>query len=431
MKSYRQIDGYYIKEDEEFLIKDIVPDYYIDLNIGRNLVDVEYAARFLQNSLNYLLSSFLNGGFSYKGYMLYPFVKGLSRDNLTRIRRLKKVAVLLNNDGYDFSSSIGKYKDKINSGDFASILSALYHDFSLIENRNKIIKKKKCRELNISSYKKSDLNYLKPLNELKDYANKNLKQHLSGFYLHGSLSTRDYMKGWSDVDTLSVISRKAIDDPDALLSLRDRLYFIRHFFYKIDPLQHHGSAVISEYDLGNYCQAYFPIKIFEYSKSFFKDDAISKLVVRDFSSEALKNLFWFVNYFRKLKIEKRFRLGSYESKALLHSITLFPTLYLQSKGILTYKKFSFGIAKRDFIKSDWEVIEKASSIRSNWKSFGIVPLITPASRINPLLCYQLNSRLMDIFNKPNKVGCQGLIENMLRLSEKAWGKVKENAKRKI
>ena len=431
MKNYRQMHGYHIGEDEGFLIKDIMPDYYIDQNIDRNLIDAGYAARFLQNSLNYLLSSFLNGGFSYRGYMLYPFVKDLSKENLMKIRRLKKVAVFLNNNGCDFSSSIRKYRDRINSRDFAAILSSLYKDFSLIKNRNKLIKKKKCKEFDISSYKKADFGYVKALGELKDYANKNLRQHLSGFYLHGSLSTKDYIKGWSDVDTLSVVSRETIEDPDALLALRDKLYFTKHFCYRIDPLQHHGSTVISDYDLSSYCQAYFPVKIFEYSKSFFKDDTISRFNARDFSSEALKNLFWFVNYFRKLKIEKRARLGSYDSKTLLHSITLFPTLYLQAKGILTYKKFSFGIAKKEFKKSDWEVIEKASSIRSDWKDFGIPPLITPASRTNPLLHYQLNSKVMDMLNRKNKIDCKSLIENMFKLSEKAWSRIKENAKRRI
>ena len=429
MEKYVQIYNYPLEEDELGLIRHLVPEYYIDKNIDKNEISVEYVIRFLQNNLNYLLGLFLNGGFSYMGFALYPFVKDLSKENTRKIKRLKKVAVFLNNNGYDFSKSIKKFKERIQSKDFAEIISSLYKDFSLIKNKStNSIKKAKCKELCIDTYKKSDLIYLKPLHKLKNYANANLKQYLSGFYLHGSLATKDYIKGWSDIDSLSVVSKKSIESPRALLELRNKFYFMRYFFYQIDPLQHHGSMIISEYDLGNYCQAYFPVPVFNYAKSFFKNDKINEFYARDFSSEAVKNLFWFVSYFRRLNIEKNFNLGSYDTKVLLHSITLFPTLYLQTRGILVYKKFSFDIAKKDFKKSDWEVIDNVSSIRSNWKEFRVAPLIRLCSNINPLLFYQLNSRLMDFFKMRNKIYTKNLIENMFNLSEETWSKVKQNNK---
>ena len=435
MKKYRQIHEHYLKEDEGFLIKDIMPDYYIDQNIGRNLVDVEYAVRFLQNSLNNLLSSFLNGGFSSRGYALYPFVKDVSGKNLTGIKRLRKIAIFLNNNGYDFSNSIEKYKDSINSRDFASILSALYLDSSLIKNHNiKIIKKLKCEELDTSSYKKPDLKYLKPLAELKRYADENLKQNLSGFYLHGSLATKDYIKGWSDVDTLAIVSKEALGDPNALLDLRDKFYFMRHFFYKIDPLQHHGCAVISDHDLQKYCQAYFPVEVFKYAKSFFKDDNISNLYARGFSSEALKNLFWFVSYFRKLNEKPELASGSYGIKTMLHYVTLFPALYLQAKGMPMYKKFSFSIAKKDFKKEAWRVIDNASSIRLKWKCRGTLALVELFSKTNPLLYYRLNASITDIFwdaKKENRINIDSMAKSMFSLSEEAWNNIKKNAHKKL
>ena len=431
MKKYRQTGNFYIQEDEEFLIKDIVPEHYIENNIDKNNVKVDYAIRFLQNSLNYILSSFINGGFSHAGYLLYPFAKDVSEDNIKRIKSLNKIAVLLNNNGYDFSDSIKKYKERVNSRDFAAILSALYSDFSLIKSKNaKPVSKPRCAEFDIKTYKKSDLNYLRPLSELKEYADNKLKLYLAGFYLHGSLATKDYIKGWSDVDTLTVISKKTISNPESLLKLRNLVYHMRYFFYRIDPLQHHGSTIISEHDLENYCQTYFPVQVFRYANSFFQDDKISKFKSRDFSSESLKSLFWFVNYFRKLKFEKRLRLESYDSKTMLHSITLFPTMYLQSRGILTYKKFSFGIAKKDFKKEDWRVIEQVSSIRSGWKDYGAMPLADLFSKINPLLYYQLNSRVSDLFKSANKIDAKNIVNGMFELSEEAWSRVKKDAKNK-
>lgn len=420
---------FYLENGEEFLMKAILPRHYIEQGIGKN-IDIGYAVRFLQNELNSLLGSFVNGGFSHRGFALYPLVKDVSKENISRIKRLGGIADFLSSSGYDFSDSIKKYRDNISSRDFAVILSALYQDFSRIKNKRvKAVNKVKCEELDIGSYDKGDSGYLEPLSELKYYAGRSLKRYLAGFYLHGSLSTKDYVKGWSDVDTLAVVSKKTINDPEELLGLRDKLYCVRHFFYKIDPLQHHGSAVISEYDLENYCQAYFPVPIFKYAKSFFKDDAIRSLRVRDYSIEALEKLFWFVSYFRRLNIGKRHRLGSYDAKVLLHSITLFPALYLQANGILVYKKFSFGIAKKDFKKSSWQVVDHAGSIRSNWKNRRNIPFIGCFSKINPLFYYRLNSRVLDLLNgvdKRNKINAKEVVRDMFKLSEEAWGNVKEN-----
>ena len=202
MKKYKRLNDFYLEENEELLIEHILPEIYVDRNLHKNNINAGYAVKFLQDELNSILNSFVNGGFSYKGFIMYPFIKDISKDNINRIRRLKGIAVFLNENEYDFSSSIKMYRTSINSSNFASILSALYQDFHLIKSNNaRVTNKHACGELDIGSYKKTDLEYLKPLKELKEYANSNLKQYLSGFYLHGSLATKDYIKGWSDVDT--------------------------------------------------------------------------------------------------------------------------------------------------------------------------------------------------------------------------------------
>mgnify|MGYP001559612444 FL=1 len=424
MKLYKKIYDFYIEKDEESLIKYLVPEYYID----KNKINVKYAIRILQNELNSILNSFINGGFSNKGYIFYPFVKDVSKGNIIKIKRLEKVAVFLHNNGHDFSESIKYFKNGISNGNFAQILSALYKDFSKIENiGTKLIKKLKCEEVSIKEYNKSDMDYVKPLEGLKKYANKNLKQYLLGFYLHGSLATKDYIRHWSDVDTVSIISKDTIKYPKKLLELRNNMYYARRFFCQIDPLQHHGSIVISEYDMESYCQVYFPIPVFQYAKSFFKHDSVMQFRARDFSNESIRRLFWFVSYFRKFAIEKRFNLGSYDFKVLLHSITLFPTMYLQAKGINVYKKFSFDLAKKEFNKRLWRPIDTISSIRKKWKTPNKIPLIDLISSVNPLLAYQLNSKYWDVFhniNGLNKINMRKLVEEMHALSENAWAKIK-------
>ena len=421
MKKYKKLYEFYLDWDEESQTGSILPEYYVD---NTSNIPVGYALRFLQNELNAVLNSFLNGGFSHKGFIFYPFINDISSENINKIKRLKKIAVLLNSHGYGFNDSIGKYRSSISGKNFAEIVSCLYQDFSSIKTRSpRLINKSKCEEFDIDSYGKSDLGYLSPLNELKDYANRYLREYLAGFYLHGSFATKDYVKGWSDVDTLAIISRETIENPKKLLELRDKMYLMRYFFYKVDPLQHHGSMIISEHDAGNYCNAYFPVEVFRHSKSFFNDDKAIKFKARNFSNEALSKLFWFVSYFRKLNKNKV--TGSYGTKSLLHAVTLFPTLYLQAKGISLYKRYSFDIAKKDFKKNEWQVIDEVSALRLKWEGFPIMPPIRTISKINPLLFYQLNSRLVDFLNmNKNKIDAESIIKGMHTFSESAWSKIK-------
>lgn len=430
MRMYENICGLYLTKEEKRLAKHIMPEYYVDQNIGTKNIGTEYAIRFLQDKLNEILNSFLNGGFSRKGFVFYPCIKDVSGENIDKVKRLWKIALLLDKNGYDFSGSIGVFNAGISGRTFPGIISSLYRDFSKIKNEGgKTVKKPKCREFDINDYKKDQV-FLKPLGELRDYANEKLRGHLAGFYLHGSLATKDYVKGWSDVDTASIVSKETLESPERLLELRGYMFCARKFFYRIDPLQHHGSIMIAEYDLKNYCQAYFPVRIFKYSKSFFKDDREMQFKIRGYSSEALAKMFWFVSYFRAISMAKKRNLGSHEAKSLLHAVTLFPTLYLQARGSLMYKKFSFDKAKKHFDEETWKVIDHVSSLRSNWKGFGVFPLIKSFSGINPLMCYQINAKLMDIFfgmNKKNQVNADYISREMLSLSEKAWSKVSKNA----
>ncbi|MBI2659764.1 hypothetical protein HYX07_01215 [Candidatus Woesearchaeota archaeon] len=428
MKGYSRIGDFYILEGEERLIKHILPDKYIGQNLSQ--IGSDYLLRFLQNELNDLLHSFVNGGFSYKGYFLFPFAADISKSNIKRINKLREIAAFLNDNGYDFSNSAKMHdNDAKKSIGFAAILSSLYRDFSSVKSKNaKHLKKPKCMEFGAKGYKKNDLEYLRPLFELKGYAGRNLRQYLAGFYLHGSFATRDYIKGWSDADTLAIVSKETIDEPKKLLELRKGMFYMRHFLCRMDPLQHHGSIVISEHDLQNYCNVYFPVEIFKYAKSFFRDEVMD-VKLRGHSQEALAKLFWFVNYFRKLKIEKRHNMGSYEAKNLLHCITLFPTIYLNAKNIFVYKKFSFGIARKD-LRRNWKVIDEASAIRRNWGGFGKVPFLDFASRVNPLLAYQLNSKIMGLFRKTD-ISIKNLVSGMFDLSEEAWLRIKQNVKTEI
>ena len=125
MKKYRSFGKSALAENDENMLQLLTPQLYIDNNLKNDSLDANYALRFMQNELNFLLNSFLNGGFSARGYIVYPFVKDVSSENITRIKRLKNLAAFLDKNGYDFKNSAKKSKNIINASEFVAILSAL------------------------------------------------------------------------------------------------------------------------------------------------------------------------------------------------------------------------------------------------------------------------------------------------------------------
>ena len=411
---------------ENNIIKNFNSDIYIQ-NTPLHKIDKLYLINYVQDKLNELINSFLNGGFSSKGFIFYPLVKDISEDNKVKLKKLRKILYYLNNKDINFSDSIGQFKKakKINPRVFSILLSTIYDDFSRIKkNKTKNWIKKRCEKINFKKYNKSNEKLIEPIKHLKNFAEKNFIDYISGFYLHGSFSTLDYIKGWSDLDTLIIVKKSTINEPDKLSQLRDFLYKSRKFFYKIDPLQHHGHMVITQYDLEHYCQTYFPVEIFKYSKSFLETEGVNKIKIRDCKIENMNKFYWFVNYFRRVYLNRDYRMNSYNMKFFLHCITLFPALYLGAKGIHVYKKYSFEIAKRDFQKDLWKPILTVEKMRQNWKPLKALPLINKIAEINPLLWYQINSRFFNI-SLTNNINTKYLVEKMYKTSKHAYLKIKE------
>jgi len=270
------------------------------------------------------------------------------------------------------------------------------------------------------------LKFLEPVFGLNKFALKELKEYLLEFHVHGSIATRDYVKGWSDLDTLIIINKSTLNDPGKIIKLRDLLYKSKKYFYKVDPLHHHGHMTITEYDLEYYCNTFFPLELFKYSKSVFGKKSLN-FKIRDNKVENINRLYSFVDYFKNLYSNRKFKMGSYELKFFFHAVTLFPTMYLQAKGINVYKKFSFDLSKKDFDKNLWSPIETISAIRKKWKIPDKMPLINLISSVNPLLAYQLNSRYWDVFNnisRKNNIDLRKLVSEMHALSQSALAKIK-------
>lgn len=205
--------------------------------------------------------------------------------------------------------------------------------------------------------------YYKSLTLLSKFAKKELSPYLSYFFIHGSLSTLDYIPGFSDLDTYLIVKNTVCANIRKLEALREKLLEARKFLKLIDPDSHHGFICCNETNLKSYCNAYMPIPVFRNAGRLLGPQNIN-FRLRDSQKE---HQAVFLRFADILLDRKRFdpeKINVQEFKYFVAVALLLPTLYLQVKGYILYKKYSFRLYNHPFL-------EKASLIR---KKFANLPL---------------------------------------------------------
>jgi len=331
-----------------------------------------------QNKLHKLLREFLEFySVTLQSRLLYPCID----THYNRFSELKELVEKL--ELKNSALILKKYsKKKISSKEYALILSVLFKEFYSKVKPSK--KKRTIKKDNTNKYEnwflkaKSDP-YLKPLHEITQRAT-GLKDYLVAFYLHGSMATLDYEKGFSDVDTLMILKKEVVEDDVNLLNFRKKLRKMQSLLFSIDSSQHHGFSVITEQEMKFYPETYFPLVIFDYSIPVIKPDKDLKFFLRDDSEERRKHFLNIFEYFEKVSNENIKLKNVWQWKMFFSKVLFLPTAYLQVKGKHMYKKDGFKEVKA-------EVIERATDIRKNWKQES--PLIKTLIK------------LLIIFNNPN------------------------------
>ena len=72
---------------------------------------------------------------------------------------------------------------------------------------------------------------------------KNIKNYAKFFLIHGSISSNDYIKRWSDLDTFVVLREEILSNDKKIIELRK---ILKHFYkklVKICTFQHHGLII--------------------------------------------------------------------------------------------------------------------------------------------------------------------------------------------
>ena len=210
--------------------------------------------------------------------------------------------------------------------------------------------------------------FLRPVFELRDFVRDYFtKEEILGFYFHGSISTQDYVPYYSDFDTLVIVKKAVIQDYQWLCDFKKRLTKSNTFLYLLDPLQHHGHFVITEYDLEVYTQSLFPLKLFKYTTEFTNYKSILNFNILPFQCRGLQEVFSFwLKYFENPKSFGFTPVSSYAVKQFIQSIIFVLTIYTELRDAdFYYKKFIFDAVKQDFNHEQWSLIERATKVREN------------------------------------------------------------------
>jgi predicted nucleotidyltransferase len=209
-----------------------------------------------------------------------------------------------------------------------------------------------------------------------------LSEHVDTFVLHGSHATQDAISGWSDVDTLMVISEEAVRDPDRLMHIRASCRQLGEVFRRIDPLQHHGVMVTTAIDVERaYAEEVLPLLVLERSGLVTGSPVLrGKRFSSSGDAHGLRKRLQFIidaadcgefahHAYRDAYLLSEYRNAEnamYQLKYYLGQFLMLPTWYLSAIGKPSHKKESFQRIRGVFPEHVMEWIDCVSTLRTAW-----------------------------------------------------------------
>lgn len=322
----------------------------------------------MQNSMHSLLNLYYTGsGLSFRNKILYPYFcyndpnikKKLGAINgMVRSEDTEKKQNILN--------KISLEKKKLSSKEIATFLSSYFTHL----NGERISNEKKAiisiPSIDLFAYPNEDKEYISVLKRLHEIG-KNLHTEKKGILLlFGSLATRDYVKGHSDLDTVFIISKEACQSPKMLLEIRKDIAEIMRESYFIDSLQHHGPYIFTEHDLDMFPQYYLPFAVWERMVSFCGNVQLKFIERETREEEIMDELERYKEMFLKIVETPLGKLpkSNYSRKYLYQAILLFPAVYFLARGKPCYKRDSFVLIRKHLSDKGNGLLDALSNVWS-------------------------------------------------------------------
>lgn len=184
--------------------------------------------------------------------------------------------------------------------------------------------------------------------------------------LHGSTGD-GRTTTYSDVDALVIVRDEVFLDVRRLQNLGRQLSRARKFFYRYDPLQHHGWFILAEKDLRQFPEPVLPLEALQDASVLLGKDSLKIYYQpQDHAYYKLHALHLTDKLIRQLASGWR-PSNVYQLKSLFSEFMMLPVLFQQAKeGRGCSKRDSFSTVAASFPASTWRIMNDISDIRSQW-----------------------------------------------------------------
>ena len=280
-------------------------------------------------------------------------------------------------------------KEPWNQSMFSRLLCEMYD--SLKKNctdHNCLLKTQISKKFDENRYQTK---FLSPVNDirliLRELDNRNL---LEDVILHGSLSSLDYVKGWSDADISIILSERAFRDELCLIETRNKILSCTNYLYLIDPLQHHEFLISADITQNYAKNPSLPTVVLASGKSLLGRKHIHHVKDQVTINAAKQRFNNIAKLFKRssevgrmdhhaidgICLEEDFKNieTMYQLKYFLALVMTLPAYFLDACGNPIYKKYSFDVVE-SIPGIDFELLNKASQIRIDWGAKMIHPFI--------------------------------------------------------
>jgi hypothetical protein len=285
-------------------------------------------------------------------------------------------------------------KNKLSKSQEKKFANNIVYDFISLrkyknESKFKNVKKINTKKIIYKNFIKDDNVFKnKVLKVLDKFNNIFFKKYIKEFIIHGSFATDDYIKNWSDLDTLIILKDSVMKNSKDLIKLRSKIHQIYIQILKFAPFQHHGLIMISEFDVEHYSGNFMTLEALNHNFNLYKSTKIQfKQINEDQSNNAfeslksrlfyikkgIKNGYYDHHVLNKKKLSIPFKTNEETLWQLFCHIAYvlnFPILFLTSINKSSHKKKSFNIFYKKIKNKNLVLfIKKHEYFRKKWNDF--------------------------------------------------------------
>ncbi len=270
----------------------------------------------------------------------------------------------------DYLDKLSKMGSDITEREYLDLITSAYRLFTGLIQCDRIRQVKENHVLNLTDMETSTCvsngRYLEPVKQLASFVRDNMTPYLCAGFIHGSVADCGFIQGFSDLDTLLILNKETVFDPEKLRQFAKLCYQSTAYLYWFDPTQHHGHMAWTDIDLDFFPETWLPVSVLDASKSIVHTDRAITIYIRESNQEAREVFEQTVDALQVMYNAKWRPANAYDFKYMLSVLMLMPARYLQAQGVLCSKKESFVVAQEQLDSDLWEAIEYATKCRSRW-----------------------------------------------------------------